>query len=119
MSYSKLRRNTSQRKALLRNLVSNVIKYERIFTTESKAKETSKILDKLITLSKKNTLDARRRALLWIYDKKIDNNKTVLQKLFTDISLKYKNRTSGYTRVLKSSDFRRGDSSHMAWLFLV
>ncbi|MBP3059392.1 50S ribosomal protein L17 [Texas Phoenix palm phytoplasma] len=118
MAYSKLRRNSSQRKALLRNLVSNLIKYEKIFTTESKAKEASKIIDKLITLSKKNTLDSRRRALIWIYDGKVDEKKTILQKLFTDISLKYQNRKSGYTRVLKST-FRRGDSSNMAWLFLV
>ncbi|QTX02804.1 50S ribosomal protein L17 [Candidatus Phytoplasma luffae] len=118
MAYSKLRRNTSQRKALLRNLVSDLLIHDRIFTTESKAKELSKIIEKVIHLGKKNTLSSRRLASNFLFDKKIDENKTVLQKLFKEIATKYENLQSGYTRIIKSVP-RRGDSSFMAIISLV
>ncbi|MEZ0180063.1 50S ribosomal protein L17 ['Camptotheca acuminata' phytoplasma] len=118
MKYSKLRRNSSQRKALLRNLVSDLIIHSQIFTTESKAKELSRTFEKIITLSKKNTLSARRIVSTLLFDKKIDSETTVLQKLFEDISPKYQTQTSGYTRIIKTEP-RRGDSSFMALISLV
>ncbi|TVY12333.1 50S ribosomal protein L17 [Candidatus Phytoplasma pini] len=118
MAYSKLKRNTAQRKSLLRSLASDLIIYERIFTTESKAKELRKIMDKLITLSKKNNLHSRRRASLFLFDENINEKQTVLQKLFQEIANKYQNRNSGYTRIIKTEP-RKGDSAPMAIISLV
>ncbi|MDV3198118.1 MAG: 50S ribosomal protein L17 [Vigna little leaf phytoplasma] len=118
MAYSKLRRNTSQRKALLRSLVSNLIIHELILTTESKAKELKKTIEKVINLSKKNTLHSRRLASLYLFDENIDEKTTVLQKLFKDIVVKYQNRNSGYAKIVKS-ECRKGDSAPMAFISLV
>ncbi|MDO8168100.1 50S ribosomal protein L17 [Candidatus Phytoplasma melaleucae] len=118
MSYSKLRRNTPQRKSLLRSLVSDLIIHEQIITTLSKAKELRKIVEKAITLGKKNTLFAKRRALLLFFNEKVTPNQTVLQKLFNEISTKYHARIGGYTRIIKT-EFRRGDSAPMAIISLV
>ncbi|KND62765.1 50S ribosomal protein L17 [Candidatus Phytoplasma phoenicium] len=118
MAYSRLRRNTTQKKSLLKSLVSSLIIHEFILTTESKAKELRKMMEKVITLSKKNTLHSRRIASLFLFDENIDENKTVLQKLFQDISKKYQNRQSGYTKIVKS-EFRRGDAAPMAFISLV
>ncbi|MDC9031958.1 50S ribosomal protein L17 [Columbia Basin potato purple top phytoplasma] len=118
MAYSKLRCDSSHRKSLLKNLVASLIINERIFTTESRAKEVRKVIDKLITLSKKNTLNSKRLASTFLFNKKIDSNTTVLKKLFQDISPKYKDRISGYTRIIKS-ECRRGDSAPMAFILFV
>ncbi|AYJ00935.1 50S ribosomal protein L17 [Candidatus Phytoplasma ziziphi] len=118
MAYSKLRCDTSHRKSLLKNLVASFIMNERLFTTESRAKEIRKVVDKVITLSKKNTLDAHRLASTFLFNKRIDSDKTVLQKLFKEISVKYKDRTSGYTRIIKS-ECRRGDSAATALILFV
>ncbi|MFB5029906.1 MAG: 50S ribosomal protein L17 [Candidatus Phytoplasma pruni] len=118
MGYSKLRRTTPQRKSLLRSLVSSLIVNEQIVTTFSKAKELRRVVEKSITLSKKNTLHARRRASLLMFDKKIDEDKTVLQKLFNELSSKYQDRPGGYTRIIKTES-RKGDAAPMAIIQLV
>ncbi|WBL31242.1 50S ribosomal protein L17 [Candidatus Phytoplasma sacchari] len=116
--YSRLRRNTSQKKSLIRSLVSSLIIHERIYTTESKAKELKRIFDKVINLSKNNNLISKRRALLFIFNQKINDKQTVLQKLFEDLSQRYLDRNSGYTRIIKT-EYRRGDSAPMAFISLV
>ncbi|MDV3196335.1 MAG: 50S ribosomal protein L17 [Candidatus Phytoplasma stylosanthis] len=118
MAYSKLRRNTSQRKALLRSLVADLLINNRIITTESKAKEIKRIVDKIITLSKQNNLSARRLALNFLFNKKIDSNITVLQKLFQEIVPKYENKISGYTKIIKGL-YRRGDAAPLALISLI
>jgi large subunit ribosomal protein L17 len=118
MAYSKLRRTTSQRKSLLRSLVVSLIVNEQIVTTFSKAKELKRVIEKSITLSKKNTLHARRQASLLMFDKEIEKNKTVLQKLFKELSVKYQDRPGGYTRIIKT-ETRKGDAAPMAIIQLV
>src|SRR6056297_1929293 len=97
-------RRKSHKVAMLNNLASSLIKHNRIKTTHKKAKEVSKIADRLITLGKKETLHARRQA------KKIVKHKKLLQKLFDEIAPNFKNRDGGYTRVIKLG-FRRGDAA--------
>ncbi|KXT29133.1 ribosomal protein L17 [Candidatus Phytoplasma oryzae] len=116
--YSRLRRNTSQKKSLMKSLVSSLIIYERIYTTESKAKELKKIFDKVINLSKKTNFNTKRKVLLLFFNQKINEKQTILQKLFQDLSKRYPNRNSGYTRIIKS-EYRRGDSAPMAFISLV
>ncbi len=97
-------RRKSHKKAMLNNLAMSLIEHNRIKTTHRKAKEVSKIADKLVTLGKKQTVNARRRA------KKIVTQKKLLQKLFDQIAPKFENRNGGYTRVIKLG-FRRGDAA--------
>lgn len=108
----KLGRNSAQRKALLRNLVTSFLEKERIRTTLPKAKATRPIAEKMITLAKKNTLHTRRQALQVIY--KID----VVKKLFDDIGPRFTERPGGYTRIIKLGP-RMGDGAEMAILELV
>ncbi|WP_323847904.1 MAG: 50S ribosomal protein L17 [Phytoplasma sp.] len=118
MAYSKLRCDTSHRKSLLKNLVSSLIINERLITTEARAKEISKLIDRVISLSKKNTLDSKRLASTFLFNQKIDLEKTVLKKLFQEITPKYTDRNSGYTKVIKSV-CRRGDAAPMAFILFV
>lgn len=104
-------RNTNQRKALLRGLVTSLFEHMKIETTVAKAREARKIAERLITLAKKGDLAARRLAL-----SRIPNNK-VISKLFNEIAPKI-TRDSGYLRVLKTR-FRAGDNSSMAILEFV
>ena len=108
----KLGRNSSQRKALLRNLVTSFIEKERIRTTLSKAKATRPVAEKMITLAKSNTLHARRQALQVIY------KRDVVKKLFDDIGPRFQERPGGYTRIIKLGP-RMGDGAEMAILELV
>lgn len=118
MASSRLRRNTSQKKSLLRSLVSDLIIQEKILTTESKAKELQKQVEKIITLAKKNHLHHRRQVVKKLFDENINNEQTVIQKLFTEISSKYIDRNGGYTRIIKTFP-RRGDSAPMAIITFV
>ncbi|MBI5663771.1 MAG: 50S ribosomal protein L17 [Nitrospirae bacterium] len=104
-------RNTNQRRALLRNLVSSLFEHLKIETTVVKAKEAKKIAERVITLSRKGDVHSRRLALARI------PNKDVITKLFTEIAPKIE-RSSGYLRVIKSR-FRPGDNSDMAILEFV
>lgn len=112
MAYAKLGRNTGHRKAMLRNLVTSLLRDERITTTESRAKEVKSIADKMITLSRKGDLNARRQALEYIYEEK------VVRKLFDTYGPKYADRQGGYTRIVRIGH-RRGDAAPMVILELV
>ena len=112
MSYRKLGRTSSQRKALLRDLTTDLIVNGSIKTTEARAKEVRQTADKMITLAKRGDLHARRQALAFMTDE------TVVRKLFETIAPKYKERQGGYTRVLKLGP-RQGDAALMAILELV
>ncbi|HUW57997.1 MAG TPA: 50S ribosomal protein L17 [Planctomycetota bacterium] len=91
----KLGRNTSHRKAVLRNLVTALFKHERIVTTPAKAKAAKSLAEKLITAARTGTLAARRNALKVLYEK------DVVKKLFDEIAPRYADRTGGYTRILR------------------
>src|SRR5690625_3878297 len=109
----KLGRTTDQRMALLRNLASALIIHERIETTESKAKELKSVVEKMITLGKRGDLHARRQAAAFLYNKEVEEDNTVIQKLFDDVATRYEDRQGGYTRVLKLGE-RQGDGAKMA-----
>ncbi|NNU85061.1 50S ribosomal protein L17 [Geobacillus sp. BMUD] len=120
MSYRKLGRTTSQRKALLRDLATDLIINERIETTEARAKELRSIMEKMITLGKRGDLHARRQAAAFIR-KEVANSETgqdALQKLFSDIAPRYQDRQGGYTRIMKLGP-RRGDGAPMVIIELV
>ena len=112
MSYRKLGRNSSARKALFRSILASFFKHERIETTEAKAKEVRSLAEKLITLAKRGDLAARRQAIADIGDEE------AVRKLLSDIASKYTERQGGYTRILKLGP-RRGDAAPMALLELV
>ncbi len=108
----KLDRPSGHRRALYRNLVTDLLKHEKITTTEAKAKEVRGLAEKMITLGKEGGLNPRRRALSFILDKK------VTEKLFADLAPKYAERPGGYTRITKLGP-RLGDGAAMVRLELV
>lgn len=110
--YRKLNRDSSARKALFRSIVTSLFKYEKIETTETKAKEISGIAEKMITLAKRGDLHARRQVLSFLVDEE------VTKKLFDTIAPKYADRQGGYTRILKLGP-RKGDAAPMSILELV
>ena len=118
MAHSKLSRDSSARKALFRDLVTDLFLYERIQTTEAKAKEVRRVAEKLITLAKRGDLHARRQVAAFVRRETIDGEKDAIQKLFSDIAQRYSERAGGYTRILKLGP-RRGDSAPMVFLELV
>lgn len=122
MAYSKLGRPTNQRKALIRDLVTDLIINEHIETTLAKAKELQKLADKMVTLGKKDDLAARRQAAELVRFEKVltvnengevEKGQYAIQKLFSEIAPRFADRNGGYTRVLKTGP-RRGDSAPMA-----
>ncbi|MCC6221108.1 MAG: 50S ribosomal protein L17 [Deltaproteobacteria bacterium] len=127
-SYRKLNRNSSHRRALLRNLATGLILHNRIETTLPKAKELKRVADKLVTLGKKNTLNARRQAMGFLmpvsrHEMGNKQKETAVHKLFTEIAPMFSERSGGYTRVIrgrkdprgKRLDGRRaGDNAEMA-----
>jgi len=108
----KLSRPKSHREALLANLATSLFDNRTIQTTEPKAKELKKVVDRLITVAKKDTLAARRQVARTIRDKK------VLKKLFNDIVPQFKERESGFTRVMRVG-FRRGDAAMISMVELL
>jgi large subunit ribosomal protein L17 len=110
-SGKKFNRNTSQRKALFKNLIQSLIIHEEIKTTEAKAKAIKRLVAKLITKAKAGTLHARRQILAFLPDKKAAN------KLFDETALRFKKRTSGFTRLVRLGK-RRGDDAMMVKLEL-
>jgi len=102
----KLNRNTSQRKALFKNLIQALIIHEQIKTTEAKAKAIKKLMDKLITKAKKGSLHCRRQILAFLPSKKAAN------KLVDEIASRFIKRTSGFTRFIRLGK-RRGDDAMM------
>ena len=116
--YRTLSRKSFQRKALLRDLITDLILNDRIETTLAKAKELKRLADKMVTLGKKNTLASRRQAAELIRFETDEEGKYALQKLFDEIAPKFANRNGGYTRVLKLGP-RRGDATEMALIEFV
>ena len=108
-----LSRSASHRKALLMNLVKELVDHERIRTTEAKAKAVKPEVEKLITLAKRGDLHARRQALA-----ALGQDKFVVYKLFEEIAPRYVERPGGYTRILKLGP-RKSDSTEMVFLELV
>jgi len=118
MAYQKLGRDSSARKALFRDLVTDLILYERIQTTEAKAKEVRSIAEKLITKAKKGDLHARRQVAAFVRSETVNGEQDAIQKLFSELATRYAERAGGYTRILKLGP-RRGDSAPMVYLELV
>lgn len=110
--YRKLGRVTAHRNLMLRNLVTSLLREGRIETTVTRAKETKRMAEKMITLGKRGDLHARRQAHSYILDEAVVND------LFTNIAPKYADRNGGYTRIIKIGP-RRGDAAEMVYLELV
>lgn len=138
MAHRKLGRTSNKRRAMLRALVTDLIIYGRVETTETRAKEVKRIADKMVTLGKRQDLHARRQAAAYLINKvakvevkEVDVNvrkdgkvvdtikkempikQTALQKLFEEVAPQYVERSGGYTRIYKTGP-RRGDNAPMA-----
>ncbi len=113
MAYRKLGVDTKHRRSMLANLTKEVIMNGKITTTETRAKEVRKFVDKMITYGKNGDLVSRRKALAFL-----QNDTEVVKKVFDELAVKYATRNGGYTKVLKL-DERRGDNALMAVLSLV
>ncbi|MEK9918009.1 MAG: 50S ribosomal protein L17 [Pelagibacteraceae bacterium] len=112
LGYRKLNRTPEHRKALFKNMLNSLIKYEQIVTTLPKAKELKPLIDKVITIGKKNNLSNKKRLFSKLQDKKS------VVKVFDVLSSRYQKRNGGYSRVLKAG-FRYGDNAPMAVIELV
>jgi large subunit ribosomal protein L17 len=104
---SKLGRTTSHRKAMLRTMVTSFLKFEKIKTTDMKAKELRKVAEKMITLGKRGDLHARRQAAAYVREREI------VGKLFGELTERYRDRAGGYTRIVKTG-YRAGDNASMS-----
>ena len=113
MAYRKLGRDNKHRRSMLANLTIDVIMNEKIETTETRAKEVKRILDKIITYGKNGTLVSRRKALAFLM-----NDTVVVKKVFDDLAVRYKDRNGGYSRILKL-DERNGDGALIVILELM
>ena len=113
MAYRKLGRTCKHRRSMLANLTRNLIMNERIETTETRAKEVRKFVDKMITYGKDGSLVSRRKALAFM-----QNDTTATKKVFDDLAKRFEKRNGGYTRILKLTE-RRGDDALMVILELV
>ncbi len=107
-----LGRNPSHRKALLRNMVTSLLKYEQIETTDAKAKSIRPVIEKMITLAKRGDLHARRQALAYIQDK------AVTHRLFDELKDRYLDRQGGYIRIIKKGN-RKGDGAPISIIQLL
>ena len=112
ISGRKLSRPTSQRILMYRSMVTDLLRHERIRTTEAKAKDIRGLAEKIITLGKKGSLSHRRQAIGFITDE------SVVRKVFDDLAERYADRDGGYTRVIKMEP-RKGEGASMALLELV
>ena len=109
----KLGRTSDIRKSMLRSLATEVIMYGKLETTETRAKEVRKFVEKMITYGKHADLVSRRKALAFVH-----NDNKVVEKVFNDLAKRYENRKGGYTQILKLSE-RRGDDALEVVLRLV
>jgi large subunit ribosomal protein L17 len=112
IGYNRLSRKSSHRKALIRNMVTSLFKFERITTTKAKALEVRKKAEKMITRAKVDSVHNRREASKFLYEK------DVIGKLFAEIGPRNASRNGGYTRILKTGT-RNNDSAQMVILELV
>ncbi len=125
MAGKQLSRNTPHRKATRRNMAVALFQHEAIRTTQTKAKELRRFVEKLITLAKEGTLHARRRVISAIGDREMFNadgepaDNTVIQKLFDEIAPRYADRPGGYTRIIHLAERRIGDAGKQVVLQLV
>ena len=110
--YRKLNRTSEHRKALFKNMLNSLIKYEQITTTLPKAKELKPQIDKVITLGKKNNLHSKKNLFAEL------QSKTSVEKLIKTLSQRYEKRKGGYSRVIRAG-FRYGDDAPMAIIELV
>ena len=113
MAYRKLGRDYKHRRSMLATMTKQVVMNESITTTDTRAKEVRKFVEKMITYGKKGDLVARRKALAFLH-----NDTEVVDKIFNDLAKRYENRNGGYTQILKVAE-RRGDNSLMVILKLV
>jgi large subunit ribosomal protein L17 len=107
----KLNRSASHRHAMWRNMVTSLLQHEHLQTTDAKAKELRRFVERMITLGKRGTLHARRQALAFV------RSRTVVAKLFDDIAPRFSTRPGGYTRVTKLG-VRRGDAAPLSLIEL-
>ena len=112
LAYRKLNRTSEHRKALFKNMLNSLIKYEQITTTLPKAKELKSKIDKVITLGKKNNLQSKKNLFAEL------QSKFSVEKLFKTLSQRYEKRNGGYSRVIRAG-FRYGDDAPMAIIELV
>ena len=111
--YRKLGRESRQRRSILASLTKAVIMNESVVTTEARAKEARKFVEKMITYGKRGTLVSRRKALAFLH-----NDKEVVSKIFNDLAKRYESRNGGYTRIIKLKE-RIGDDALEVKLELV
>ncbi|PRW59166.1 ribosomal L17 [Chlorella sorokiniana] len=109
VAFRKLRRTSAHRLSMLRTMVSQLIKHERIETTVQKAKELRRLADKVVTLGKQGDLSARRQA------SNLVNGEAELHKLFSELAPRYAERQGGYTRIIRTG-IRQGDAAQMAFI---
>ena len=105
----KLGRTSSHRQAMLRNMVTSLIRTEKIMTTDTKAKVLKSVADRMITLGKRGDLHARRQALSFIRER------AMVIKLFDELSPRYRERQGGYTRIMKMG-YRHGDNAPVSMI---
>ncbi len=103
---------TKHRKAIFRNMATDLLRNEKINTTDTRAKEIRRVVEKLITLGKNGSLHARRKALAYIRDR------VVVEKLFSELAERYMNRPGGYTRIVKLG-YRKGDNAPISIVELI
>lgn len=113
MAYRKLGRDNKHRRSMLATLTKQVVANESITTTDTRAKEVRKFVEKMITYGKKGDLVSRRKALAFLH-----NDTAAVDKIFNDLAKRYENRNGGYTQILKVAE-RRGDDALMVILKLV
>ena len=113
MLYRKLGRETRIRRSILAGLTKDVIKNEYVVTTDARAKEVRKFVDKMITYGKDGSLVSRRKALAFL-----NNDKDLVKKLFDEYAVTYKDRNGGYTRLVKLNE-RKGDDAMQIRIELV
>ena len=113
MAYRKLGRESRKRRSILAGLTKTVILNESVITTEARAKEVRKFVDKMITYGKRGTLVSRRKALAFVH-----NDNEVVKKVFDDLAKRYESRNGGYTRIIKLNE-RVGDDALEVKLELV
>jgi len=112
IAYRKLNRTSEHRKAMFKNMLNSLIKYEQITTTLPKAKELRPQIDKVITLGKKNNLNSKKSLFTQLLDK------SSVDKLINKLSQRYEKRKGGYSRIIRAG-FRYGDHSPLAIIELV
>ena len=105
MAYRKLGRETRIRRSILAGLTKDVIMHESVVTTEARAKEVRKFVEKMITYGKRGTLVSRRKALAFLH-----NDKDVTNKIFNELAKRYETRNGGYTRMIKLAELRGDDA---------